>query len=327
MLPKKIRIESSSICQLRCPSCPTTTGAIRGVIKPSHLRVRDYVRLLAENPSLTDIELSNYGEIFLNPELYEVIRYSFDKVNLHADNGVNFNHVTDRVLEALVAFDFKSMTVSIDGASNSTYSRYRVGGNFNTVIDNIRRLNALKVKCNSDNPKLTWQFVVFGHNEHEIETARKMAEELDMKFYTKLSWDEKISPIQNPELVQIQSGMTTVRRDEYEKVTGENYCRGICQQLWNAPVINSDGTMLGCCRNFWGTFGPNVFEVGLSDSLNNEKMDYAKQMLFGKVQARENIPCTTCDIYLSLVKSNNFLTEKEIIEEDKTLAEKETANG
>jgi MoaA/NifB/PqqE/SkfB family radical SAM enzyme len=79
------------------------------------------------------------------------------------------------------------MSCSIDGASNETYQLYRVKGNFDTVIENVRKINRFKQQQHSDYPQLTWQFVVFGHNEHEIPVARRLASDLGMKFSPKLS--------------------------------------------------------------------------------------------------------------------------------------------
>ena len=55
------------------------------------------------NSNILSIELSNWGEIFLNPELKEIIKYAYSKkIGLFADNGVNFNNVSDEVLECLI---------------------------------------------------------------------------------------------------------------------------------------------------------------------------------------------------------------------------------
>jgi hypothetical protein len=35
---------------------------------------------------------------------------------------------------------------------------------------------------------MTWQLIVFGHNEHELPKARAMARDLDAVF-AKLNWD------------------------------------------------------------------------------------------------------------------------------------------
>ena len=65
--------------------------------------------------------------------------------------------------------------------------------------------------------------------------------------------------------------------------------------------------MLGCCRNFWGDFGANAFQDGLHEAINSEKMQYARSMLTGKNLEREDIPCTTCDIYIDMKARGKFL--------------------
>jgi hypothetical protein len=67
--PTQIRLEVSSLCQLRCPSCPTTSKAIHPAVGSGFLKLRDFQSLLDQNPWIREIELSNYGEIFLNPHL------------------------------------------------------------------------------------------------------------------------------------------------------------------------------------------------------------------------------------------------------------------
>jgi len=63
--PSKIRIEASSVCQLSCPSCPNTSKAIHAVVGSGLLKFKDFQKLIDENAWIKEIELSNYGEIFL----------------------------------------------------------------------------------------------------------------------------------------------------------------------------------------------------------------------------------------------------------------------
>src|SRR5574342_67375 len=305
--PTRIRLEASSFCNLRCPSCPTTSKAIQPAVGSGFLKLGDFQKLVDANPRIQEIELSNFGEIFLNPALFDIIKYAYARgVSLSADNGVNLNSVKDDVLEALVEYKFRSMTCSIDGASQDTYQRYRVRGNFDTVIGSIRKINVFKQQYRSEHPRLTWQFVVFGHNEHEISVARKMAADLGMGFYVKLSWDPAFSPVQDHEQVRKEAGASS--REEFKQLHGVDYKQPICRQLWSQPQINWDGRVLGCSRNFWGDFGANAFEDGLVLSVNNEKMQYARDMLLGKKVARADIPCTTCSIYLGMQADGRWLT-------------------
>lgn len=311
--PSRIRIEASSFCQLRCPSCPTTAGAIHPVISSGFLRFADFRALIDRNPSITAVELSNYGEALLNPELIEMLRYAQRKsvaVNLH--NGVNLNHCRDELLEAFVKYQVQMITCSIDGASQETYRVYRVRGDFEKVIGNIKRINHFKETYHSEVPRLSWQFVVFGHNEHEIPVARAMAAELGMTFHTKISWDAKFSPIRDKEFVQAQTGEQAVTRKEYEEIHGRMYQRDGCLQLWNDPQINWNGKNLGCCRNFWGDFGGNAFTDGLAACFDHEKMRYARSMLRGQKPPRRDIPCSTCDKYDAMQNRSDWIVRDDV---------------
>ena len=306
--PTAIRLEASSHCQLRCPSCPTTVGAIHPAIGSGFLRAADFERFLERNPEVREIELSNYGEIFLNPELSEILRLGHERgVRLAAWNGVNLNTVRGSVLEDLVRYRLHVLTCSIDGVTQKTYERYRVRGSLAAVLDNIRTLNALKRRHGSPYPILRWQFVVFGHNEHEIPAARRLAGELKMDFSPKLNWDAGFSPIRDHELVRRETGLAAASREDHRREIGEDYAHGLCHQLWASPQVNWDGKLLGCGRNFWRDYPVNAFQLGLFEAVNSEPLRYARAMLTGKVPARDDIPCASCEIYLDMRETRRWI--------------------
>jgi len=315
--PNKIRLEASTVCQLKCPSCPTASGDTGRRLGVGFLRFEDFKRLVDENPWISTVELSNWGEIFLNKQLPGMLEYAYRKgVALHVENGANLNHLDESVAEAVVRFKVREITCSIDGASRETYSIYRVGGDFQRVIDNVKTINRFKARYQSPFPRLHWQFVAFGHNEHEIEDARAMARDLDMSFHVKLSWDdlysEPFSPVMNTNLVRQASGLDVASRREYREKHGQDYyLAGCCSQLWNAPQVNFDGRVLGCAVNYWSDFG-NAFETGLGAVLDNERMSYAREMLLGRVEAREDIPCTRCNLYEKMISGDQWLVEGEM---------------
>src|SRR5262249_38648213 len=154
-------------------------------------------------------------------------------IGITIENGANLNNVREAALEALVKYQVRMMTCSIDGASPETYKTYRVRGDFDTVIRNIETINAFKRQYQSELPHLIWQFVIFGHNEHEIPLAREMAERLGMEFRLKFTWDDTIAPIRDVAFVREQLGADFVTRDEYEAKHGQKYAAGICLQLWD----------------------------------------------------------------------------------------------
>lgn len=300
MTKKHIRIEASSICQLRCVGCSQSTGDL-GIYGKGYLKSVDFKSFVDRYPMFKNIELSNNGEIFTNPDLIDILKYAHKKqITLTAYNGVNFNNVSDEVLESLVRFRFSALVISLDGASQNTYKIYRRGGNFDNVIKNIEKLNDIKQRLRIEFPTLIWQFIPFGHNEHEISKAKQMAKTLNMGFRTQLNTLPELFPIKKEAVVRQESGLNAATVDEYEARTKVIY-NYACLQLWESPQINWDGKLLGCCWNRYSDFG-NVFESDLAQCIKSEKYTYAKKMVLGISKPRKDIPCTNCPIYEKIPK-------------------------
>ena len=295
--PTRLRVEASSACNLRCPSCPTTTGHIHPAVGTGLLAVGDFRRLLDENPWVEEVELSNWGEVFVNPNLVAILKTAHERdVRITLRGGVNLNRCSDEALEALVKYGVAVMTCAIDGASPETYEVYRVRGSFDRVLRHIDVINEHKRRLGRTRPILYWQFVVMGHNEHEIDKARRMAAERGMRFKPKLTWDDEFSPLHNVDAVRAALGHAPTR-DAWAREHGRGFGEDACLQLWEQPQINWDGKLLGCCFNFWGDFGANVFEQGLERALGSEKMTRAKEMLHGTLPPDPDVPCATCSRY------------------------------
>lgn len=152
--PRTIRVDASSVCQLRCPSCPNAQRMYeQSVVGYGFLKLDDFRNLLDDNPWLSEVELANSGEVFLNPELLGIMEYAHRKgVILTVNSGANLNTVREEVLEGLVKYRVRSIACALDGTSNETYARYRVNGNFETVLENVKTIISLKKKHGSRYP-------------------------------------------------------------------------------------------------------------------------------------------------------------------------------
>jgi MoaA/NifB/PqqE/SkfB family radical SAM enzyme/uncharacterized cupin superfamily protein len=315
--PRSIRFEASTVCQLKCPSCPNAAGEIAKHLGSGFLNFGDFKNIIDRNPRVSHIELSNWGEIFLNRELIQMMQYAH-RNNVSLSASANLNNAPEEVLEALLKYKFRSLTCSIDGASAETYSVYRVNGDIARVVNNVRIINKYKQLYNSPYPALKWQFVAFGHNEHEISLARRMAVDLNMKFSLKLAWEDlyghPFSPVKDTGLIRREAGVGAASRDEYRTKYGKEYTlRRCCSNMWKAPQINYDGRVLGCPVNYWGDYG-NAFRDGLMESLNNKRIQYAREMLMGKKETKEGIPCCKCPVYLRMKENQSWLIPDEVKE-------------
>ena len=314
-LPVSIRLEASTLCQLDCPACGMRKDNY-GALGAGYLKLTDFKQFVNRHAYIRNIELANFGEIFLNPDLKSIIEYANEwGVYLTANSGVNLNNVSEDVLDCIVRCgNFKEMTISIDGVTQEEYSLYRRNGNYDTVIENIRKINTYKERYATEHPRLKWQYVIREHNEDGVPRAKIHAQELNMEISFKPTWEHDYKP-KKLEMLKAETGLKCFTRKECEEESLDspealsNYM--LCHQLWDAPQINWDGRLLGCCSVRTSDFGVNVFDVGLEYAINTESYKCAKQLVQGKcLKQLEDynicIPCLRCSTYISMLNKNSF---------------------
>ena len=297
-MPKALCVEACTLCQLRCTGCGFQRNNHRA-LGAGYLTFQNFKKLVDDNPRVKQIEISNWGEIFLNPDLVDIMRYAHEKgVILTAGHGVNFNSVSDEQIHALVDYGFKYITLSIDGASPETYAQYRVGGDFNRVMDNVRKLISYREKRKSKYPELSWQYIIMTHNELEVGQAKQMAAELGIEIKFKLNWDKSYKPV-HVDYLKSETGLKCFTRDDYAKKNKDFFSNIKCEKLIMMPQINWDGRLLGCCSYSTGDYGVNVFEVGLKKALRSKLYIKSKRCLL-KVHPKKDVygdsPCYDCHV-------------------------------
>ena len=296
--PTNMRLDASTVCQLNCAGCYMRLED-NGAVGLGYMKVENIRKLLDDNPHIRDVELSNSGEPFCNPDMLEILELFHERgVHSHFWNGVNFNDVPDRVLEALVRCGVETLTVSIDGVSQEVYEKYRRGGNVEKVFANIRKLNYYKQKYGAELPTMKWQYILMEHNQFEAEAAVEKAKELGIDIYFKLDWRGGFTPADPAWLARVTGN------DEMEskKVTAndrrEYGSDVICSQMVLSPQINWDGRLLGCCNVFRSDWGINVFETPLSEVFNDPNYRAAVlSMLSGEDGMNHTGPCRDCSTY------------------------------
>jgi MoaA/NifB/PqqE/SkfB family radical SAM enzyme len=73
--------------------------------------------------------------------------------------------------------------LSIDGASQESYARFRKNGKLDLVLDNVRRLVEAKRRRGGTRPVLAWRFLTFEHNVHEVDEALRLAREIGVDVF------------------------------------------------------------------------------------------------------------------------------------------------
>ena len=296
--PSAVNLEACSLCQLNCAGCYMRLEN-SGTVGKGRLSFADFERFLADNPMIRTIELSDNGEVFLNPELHGILSLCKERgIAVQMLNGVNFNHVPEQVMEDLVRCGVRQILVSIDGATQETYEKYRRGGSLAKVLENIEKLNEWKKTYGSAYPVLHWQFILMNENQHEAGAAAQLAKELGMKICFKQDWRGGFRAKDPQELFRI-TGMRCFDGADYMQQEKHTYASDqYCRQMLLSPQINWDGRLLGCCTTYRSDWGINVFRTPLREIYNDPDYRAAIISLLAGADGRDHMgPCRDCGAY------------------------------
>ena len=131
-------MDPCGVCNLRCPLCPAGTSKLRPGRGEMPFEMFKAIADKLPKPKL--MALYNWGEPFLNPHIFEMIRYAKGK-SARVRIDTNFSFVKpDDFFYSIIETGLDFLVVSLDGASQETYSKYRIGGDFGLVTENIKKL-------------------------------------------------------------------------------------------------------------------------------------------------------------------------------------------
>jgi len=192
--PYGLVVDPANGCNLHCPSCVHSLSQTEFDWPNGLLTDESYNNFLnIYAPYACYVFLYNYGEPFLNPLTPAFIKKSKDYLlNVIISSNLSIPHLNCR---SIVESRLDTLIVSLDGASQEVYSKYRRNGNIDIVFDNIRSLVSEKEKTGSTRPYIIWQYLVFEHNSHEINKAKKIASDIGVNelYLAKpfaVSWDD-----------------------------------------------------------------------------------------------------------------------------------------
>jgi MoaA/NifB/PqqE/SkfB family radical SAM enzyme len=306
--PRSVAIDPLARCNLRCPLCPTgrghNTSAGKGILSLSL-----YCKILDQLPKLRTLRLFNWGEPLIHPQIDEMIAIAARRgIRVHAHSHLSLKK-DDAFFERLIDAGLAALWVSIDGASEDTYARYRVGGDFGLAFANLERLARIKRQLASKTPRIVWKFIVHRHNAHEVETARRMAREIGVEFATapiSLADDlvdyrigESIEQRRSEWLPDDPAARAPVYRMERAAAHKPIY-EGRCTHLFEGPVISPAGDVMPCsyATHPGNAFG-NLEHSPFAEIWGNAAYRYSRSLFVRPLSerahsdVRKNL-CTTC---------------------------------
>ena len=286
-------LEPTTECNLKCPLCPVPAHMHRPGMHMSPHTYRDVVDDIAGHARL--IELWNFGEPFLNPDLFDMIRYAEER-NIRVRVSTNSTFLGDKDVERIFASDLSTIIVCLDGASPGTHERYRIGSRFEAVKAGIERLGHRRHALGRTKPFIRLQSLVFSYNEHEIDQMIDLAESLrvDQLALKNVS----LGTFVKEHLRERMARKMLPKGDKYRKYRIDEdkvelkLQDRVCSWAYENGVVLANGDVTTCC---YDSNGEHVFanvarDGGLMTILRSEKMREVRD----QIVSRELPLCGTC---------------------------------
>jgi hypothetical protein len=180
----QIHLEITNNCQASCPMCNRNIdgGIDNPLIKINNWSLADFKQVMSLEV-LSQIQryyfCSNFGDPMLNNDLIDMCRYTTETapnihVAIHTNGGARKKEWWAELASALPKNHV--VVFALDGLAD-THSLYRVGVNFDTVIENAKAFIAAGGIAE-------WVFIKFKHNEHQVDEARQLANTLGFSHFT-----------------------------------------------------------------------------------------------------------------------------------------------
>lgn len=185
------------------------------------------------------------GEPYLNPAFTALVQKAAQK-KIFTITSTNAHYLTTENARQTVLCGLDKLIISIDGADQESYSRYRIGGDFEKVLNGTKEILRQKKALKSRTPHVVWQFVVFKHNEHQVQTIKKLGKEIGVNEVTIKT--AQIYDFENGnDLIPEQGQYARYFRNAAGKFQLKNKLLNQCWRMWQSCVITWDGKIVPCC--------------------------------------------------------------------------------
>ena len=184
-----LNIDATYRCPLQCPLCMRNRDGGKEKIKQSSDISLESFKKLCKYFHKMHI-CGQISDGIYHPKFLEMLKWHHDN---YQDKPLTImtNGSGKKLDWWKKAYEYSHKNVSwhfgLDGLDQETANKYRVNTNFESVF------NAMKLGIEL-NKHIIWKFIVFKHNEHQIEDAKAFALENKIEFHLIKSgrWDDTI---------------------------------------------------------------------------------------------------------------------------------------
>ena len=241
-------IEPITSCNLRCPACPT---GLRSELRPATaIDEALFKRAIDEiGDYLFQLSMYNWGEPLLHKRTPEMIAYAKRKdIRILLSTNLSIK-LTDDYIDRLVVSGVDRLLISIDGVTQESYSKYRRQGDLALVRENMLRIQRAKQRLERTSPTVVWQFLVFRHNEAEIEQARAVYKDWGADEFSVSGAEMPMAPHDAGFAPSTEPQYNIYHPDHVvQKETGRQMASDrACAWLYGVFVLNPNGKVSPCC--------------------------------------------------------------------------------
>jgi MoaA/NifB/PqqE/SkfB family radical SAM enzyme len=242
-VPPVLTIEPTNQCNLHCPLCTTGSGEMERTA--GRMDLDTYEKIIKYmGKDIFFMLIYHQGEPYMNKNFFDFVEIAKQN-NIYVTTSTNGHYFTDQNIKKTLDSGLDSMIISLDGITQESYEKYRVGGQLERVLDGTARLMTEKKRLNMRTPNVALQFLVMKHNENEIPEVKKIADQLGVDRLL-------IKNIEVRSLSEAKKWLPADKKFRRYDFDGQKYSvKGIdknsCTRPWLSTLINWDGTFVPCC--------------------------------------------------------------------------------
>ena len=292
--PYRIVIDPVNACNLGCPLCPT--GLKKSERKKSIMDFNFFKKIIDEvQEYCIEAHLYNWGEPTLYKQLINMIKYCSDK-NIWTRISTNFSlKYKEGYIKNLIHSGLSLLHIDIDGIGQEVYSKYRIRGDYDLVIKNLKETVKIKKESKLKYPLIEIAMLAMRQNEHQHKEFLNFREEFGVDIV-------KIDKIQhNPNMDEgwLPKNKNLVYQTYEDGNAPSNSAndneKKPCHWPWSEIVINWDGGVNSCCiiDDPKSDFG-NTNKQTINDIWNNQEYVSARSEFGDKKEIKLKTICNIC---------------------------------
>ncbi len=281
--PMSISVEPTTSCNLSCPECPS---GLKKFNRPTgKISREDFALILKQmGKHLQYITFYFQGEPLLHDDFSEFVRMAKQK-KLFVATSTNAHFLNPQKALDLVHSGLDRLIISLDGTDAETYVKYRRGGDFEQVMQNIKTMVAARKQKGVPHPILELQFLVLKHNQHQIEDIKRLGKELGVD-HVELKTAQVYEFEEGNDFIPDIEKYARYEKQPDGKYRIKNKLPNHCFRMWSSCVLTWDTQVVPCCfdkdaeykfgqltnqdfREIWGNEKYQTFRQQILDDRSN----------------------------------------------------------